>query len=99
MRNTALVQALELELDAGEAEAIALALEQSAGMILLDEHLGRHGATRLGLMMTGAPGVLIAAKDRELLAAVRPVLDALRVQAGFWIGDDLRAAVLEAAGE
>ena len=42
---------------------------------------------------------LIAANDRELLAAVRPVLDALRVQAGFWIGDDLRAAVLEAAGE
>ena len=99
VRNTALVQALELELDAGEAEAIALALEQSAGLILLDERLGRHAAARLGLTMTGTLGVLIAAKDRGLLAAVHPLLDALRVQAGFWIGDDLRAAVLKKSGE
>ena len=42
---------------------------------------------------------LIAAKDRELLAAVRPLCDPLRVQAGFWIGDDLRAAVLKTSGE
>ena len=99
VRNTALVQALELELDAGEAEAIALAVEQSAGLILLDERPGRHAAARLGLTMTGTLGVLITAKDRGLLASVRPVLDALRVQAGFWIGDDLHAAVLKVAGE
>ena len=99
VRNTALVQALELELDAGEAEAIALAVEQSAGLILLDERLGRHAAARLGLTMTGTLGVLIAAKDRKLLVSVRPVLDALRAQAGFWMSDDLHAAVLKTAGE
>ena len=97
--NAALVRALELELDAGEAQAIALAVELSAGLILLDERLGRHAATRLGLTVAGTLGVLIAAKDRRLLAAVRPVLDALRAQAGFWIGDDLHAAVLKTAGE
>ncbi len=99
VRNTALVQALQLELDAGEAEAIALAMERSAGLLLLDERLGRRAAARLGLTVAGTLGVLIAAKDSGLLESMRPVLDALREQAGFWIGDDLHAAVLKATGE
>ena len=99
VRNRTLVNALGLELDLGEAEAIALALETSAGLILLDERLGRHAAMRLGLTVAGTLGVLIAAKDRGLIAALRPVLDALRVQAGFWIGGELHDAVLKAAGE
>ena len=99
VHNAALVNALGLELDLGEAEAIALAVEQSAGLILLDERRGRHAAARLGLTVAGTLGVLIAAKDRGLLALVRPVLDALRMQAGFWIGDELHGAVLQVAGE
>lgn len=99
VRNSALVKALELELDAGEAEAIALAVEQAAGLVLLDERRGRHAASRLELTVAGTLGVLIAAKDRGLLTSMRPLLDALRTQAGFWIGDELYAAVLRAAGE
>ena len=91
--------ALRLELDAGEAEAIALAVESNANLILLDERLGRRAAHRLGLTVVGTLGVLIAAKDRGLLAAVRPVLDALRADAGFWITDELYNAVLKAANE
>ena len=70
VRNAALVKALGLELDAGEAEAIALAVEQSAELILLDERLGRLAAARLGLTMVGTLGVLIAAKDRGLLTSI-----------------------------
>ena len=99
VRNTALISALALELDAGEAEAIALALDLTAGLILLDERRGRHAAARLGLNVAGTLGVLIAAKDRGLLGSVRPVLDELRVRAGFWIGDELHSAVLKIAGE
>ena len=47
-RNAPLVTALRLELDAGEAEAIALAAESSADLILLDERIGRRAAQRLG---------------------------------------------------
>lgn len=97
--NAPLATALRLELDAGEAEAIALAVESNANLILLDERLGRRAAQRLGLTVVGTLGVLIAAKDRGLLAAVRPVLDALRADAGFWIADDLYNAVPKAANE
>jgi uncharacterized protein len=97
--NGPLVTALRLELDAGEAEAIALAVESGANLILIDERLGRRAAQRLGLTVVGTLGVLIAAKDRGLLATVRPVLDALRADAGFWITDELYNAVMQAANE
>ena len=97
--NAPLVNALCLELDAGEAEAIALAMECRADLILLDERMGRHAAQRMGLTVTGTLGVVIAAKDRGLLASVRPLLDALRANAGFWIGDALYNAALAAVNE
>ena len=97
--NTGVADVLKLELDEGEAEAIALALETGADLVLLDERRGRQRATRLGLRVTGALGVLLEAKHQHLLAAVRPVLDALRNQADFWISDDLYRHVLHLAGE
>ena len=96
MRNRPLVDALALDLDAGEAEAIALAVECQADLILLDERLGRQAAQRMGLTVAGTLGVVIAAKDRGILTAVRPLLDALRADAGFWIGDVLYNAALAA---
>jgi len=50
-------------LDPGEAEAIALALELSADLILLDERDGRSAAERAGLRVTGVLGVLLRAKN------------------------------------
>lgn len=97
--NSSLISALGLELDAGEAEAIALAIECGAELILLDERMGRHAAKRMGLTVVGTLGILIAAKDRSLLVSVRPLLDALRADAGFWIADTLYNAVLAAANE
>ncbi|HEX4496268.1 MAG TPA: DUF3368 domain-containing protein [Thermoanaerobaculia bacterium] len=43
--------------------------------------------------------MLVEAKGKHLLPAVRPVLDDLLTQAGFRIGSDLYAAVLRTAGE
>ena len=94
-----LVQALLGDVDRGEAEAITLAVETGADLLLTDERRGRAVAARLHQRVVGACGVLVEAKAKGLLPAVRPVLDALASDAGFRIGDRLRARVLDAAGE
>ena len=99
VRDRRLVDALTGEVDRGEAEAVALAVEAGADLLLMDERRGRAVAARLGQRVVGVCGVLVEAKGRGLLPAVRPVLDALAVDAGFRVGSRLRARVLDAAGE
>lgn len=94
-----LVTALQTELDPGEAEAIALAIEVKADLLLLDERRGRLTASRLGLRVVGLLGVLSEAKQQGHLSAVKPILEALVTKAGFWVSPRLYARVLQAAGE
>lgn len=93
------VNRLRAELDPGEAEAIALALELNVDRLLMDERLGRVAAMRAGLQVTGVLGILIAAKRNNLIQEVKPLLDALIEQVGFWIDARLYAEVLQAVGE
>jgi len=95
----ALVTALQIELDNGEAEAIALTKELAADLLLLDERRGRAVAARLDLRFVGLLGVLIEAKQKGTIPAVKPVLDDLMAKAGFWISQRLYVRVLQAAGE
>jgi len=98
-KNKQLVQALMQELDAGEAEAIALAMEVEADWLLMDEHLGRETARHLKLQSIGLVGVLMAAKHKELIPAIKPCLDALRDLAGFRIKDSLYSRILKDENE
>jgi hypothetical protein len=86
-------------LDPGEAAALALAVEIHADAVLLDERRGREAASQLGLRTIGILGLLLQAKSVGFLAAVRPVLDDLQREAGFWIAEPLRQQVLGLAGE
>lgn len=94
-----LVAALSLHLDVGEAEAIALAVESDADLLLMDERRGRLAAMRLGRRVVGVLGALVEAKQRNLITHVRPLLDTLATDAGFRISPELHARVLEAASE
>lgn len=97
--NKPLVWALRHELDAGEAEAIVLALEADADLLIIDERLGRENARHLGLRYIGLIGVFIAAKRQGLITEIKPYLDALRNIAGFRIEEALYTRVLKDEGE
>lgn len=94
-----LVTSLELELDIGEAEAIALATALKADLLLLDERKGRLVASRLGLKFIGLLGILIEAKHKGLIVEVKPIMDDLITKAGFWISQQLYQHVLQVVGE
>jgi uncharacterized protein len=94
-----LVRLLDGELDRGEAEAIALALELRADVLLADERRARRIAARLGLSVVGVLGVLIEAKKAGLIPMVQPIVEDLLTRAGFRIGSELYRLVLRTAGE
>lgn len=94
-----IIEVLSNELDVGEAEAIALAVETQADQVLIDERRGRLVAARLNLRYTGILGILVEAKSQGLIAEVKPLLDALVNQAGFWVAEPLYNSVLRLVGE
>jgi predicted nucleic acid-binding protein len=79
---------LRASLDLGESEVISLALELGADRVILDERLARRLAQHLGLPIIGVLGILLASKQKGLIPAVRPLLDAL-VENRFRIAPDL----------
>jgi predicted nucleic acid-binding protein len=86
------------DLERGEAEVLALAQEQPADLVIIDERLARRHAKRLGMRLTGTLGVLLKAKELGMLEAIAPLIDQLR-QGGIRLGDDVVAEVLRLAGE
>ena len=94
-----LLRLLKRDLGEGEAEAIALVLEQKAEIILLDESDARRVADVCGLYKTGVIGLLMRAKREGKIDSLRQELDRLRQEGGLWISDDLYQQALEAGGE
>ena len=83
-------------LDLGEIEAISLALEIHANLLLIDERKGRAEAHRLGLKITGLLGVLLEAKKTGLIERLAPVLDELIDSADFRISAEVKSEFLHA---
>jgi uncharacterized protein len=99
VKDQPLVQALRRELDQGEAEAIALALQAKAEWTLLDERDARRVAKELGLRVTGVLGILLWARREGKLPSLQTALVQLREQAGFYIRAELFADLLSKSGE
>ncbi len=70
---------LLLTIGPGEAEALALAVEVHADAVLIDEAAGRALARQRGLLPLGVLGILLRAKQQNLVGPLGPLLDRLRM--------------------
>lgn len=85
---------LELDLDPGEASAIALGLESDNPLLLIDEKKGRRIAKELGLNVSGTIGLFIRAREKKLITSLKIELEKLK-QTDFRVSDRMIAQILE----
>lgn len=86
------------EMDLGEVETIVLASEMNADWVLMDEKKGRRKLSQLNIPKIGTLGILLKAKQLELIPLLRPEFEELQ-KSGFSISPSIVDAVLEMAGE
>jgi predicted nucleic acid-binding protein len=90
---------LPFPLDAGETEAIRLAVATHADVLLMDEKRGREAARRNGLAVGGVLGELLHARQARILTSLRPEINRLRAEAGFFVDPEIEGFILPQVGE
>jgi len=86
------------DLGPGESEVLALASDHPSALVILDDKLARRIAETRGFRLTGTAGVLLRAKRKGLVPALKPVIEKL-LDLDFRLKPDLVKATLELAGE
>jgi len=67
-----------LDIDAGEASAITLALESESSLLILDDNKGRKLARRLNLLFTGTLGIILKAKNVGIIPSIKPIIQKIQ---------------------
>jgi uncharacterized protein len=88
------LESVPADLGAGDREAIAVAIETEAALVLLDDRAGRRFARERDLSITGTIGILIEARAGDMLSSVRGELDRL-IEAGMWIYEAFYHRILQ----
>ncbi|WP_086930122.1 DUF3368 domain-containing protein [Agarilytica rhodophyticola] len=86
------------KLDPGERQAIGMALQKKADLLIIDERKGRLEAESLGIPITGMIGILLKAKEKKIIPTIKPYLNKLRLT-NFKMGPSLYNKALMLAGE
>lgn len=83
-------------LDEGERDAILLALQEGARLLLIDERAGREVADSLGIASVGVLGILVLA-SREGMVDLRVAFEAL-ARTNFRVSRRFLEQILAAEG-
>jgi predicted nucleic acid-binding protein len=90
---------LPFVLDVGETEAILLARQTHADVLLMGERRGRAAARALGLSVGGVLGELLHAKQTGWIPELKAELTRLRTEAGFYLDSEIERFILSQANE
>lgn len=96
--NSGEIKGLASLLDLGEAASIALASTNENSLLIIDESKGRKVAKEMGVQITGSLGLLVAAKQKGYIEAVKPILEKIQ-QTNFRISENLIQVVLYKVNE
>ncbi len=89
---------LQASVDKGEASAIALAVEQSDCLLILDDQKARKLASELKLKHTGTLALIVDAKLAGHIDSVKSILDKIR-STNFRVSQELESIILKKSGE
>lgn len=84
-------------LDTGETFAIQLATNLKLPL-MIDDKLGRMVATKLQIEIIGSAGILLLAKQKKLIPAVKPIITQLKNE-NYYLSDSLIKKILILAKE
>lgn len=91
---TSQFRSLKLIVDEGEASSIALALEKTDLLLIIDDLAGRKLATYFNISLTGTLGILKMAKNKGIIVDLVPIISEIQ-KTNFRISDKLIKALLE----
>ena len=98
VKDVALMEVLKGSVDPGEASAIALAMEITNSLLIVDDLKGRKLAARMELNFMGTLGLLLKAKEHNVIPYIKPYIDKIQTT-DFRISASIVNYVLEQAGE
>jgi len=86
------------QLDLGETETIIMAKEINAAFVIIDENIAYKIAKSSELNVVRTLSVLLRAKEKGLIPALKPLLDEMIIK-GRWYSQRIYKTILEQAGE
>ena len=92
------VVSLIVDLGPGEAQVLAMALENSGSLAIIDDRLARELAKARNIRITGTVGILLKAKQAGYIKSVKSLLKTL-TQLDFRLSKDVVETILRIAKE